>query len=62
VLLLARGLGYRLAEIGVSWHDVPGSKISIVRDSWKMATGLWNMRRRVARRISQCSDGAATGK
>jgi len=53
VLLLARGLGYKLAEIGISWHDVPGSKICLWRDSWKMATGLWNIRRRVARRISQ---------
>ena len=61
VLLLARCLGYRVAEIGISWHDVPGSKVRLLRDSWKMATGLWNMRRRVACLIAAgaCSSDAA---
>jgi dolichyl-phosphate beta-glucosyltransferase len=52
VLLLARNLGYSVAEVGISWHDVPGSKVCLWRDSWKMAKGLWNIRRRVARQTS----------
>jgi dolichyl-phosphate beta-glucosyltransferase len=58
VLLLARSLGYRLAEVGVSWREVPGSKVRLVRDSWKMATGLWSMRHRVARLVAAASRSA----
>jgi dolichyl-phosphate beta-glucosyltransferase len=62
VLLLARCLGYRLAEIGVSWRDIPGSKVHLLCDSWKMATGLWSMRRRVARLVPAASRSTEAGK
>ena len=49
VLLLARKLGYSTVEVGVAWHDTPGSRLSLLRDSAKMALGLTTIRRKVNR-------------
>ncbi|KAK1953564.1 family 2 glycosyl transferase [Colletotrichum sublineola] len=32
--------GIRVAEVPVDWHEVPGSKLSVISDSIKMAIGL----------------------
>lgn len=32
--------GIRVAEVPIGWHEVPGSKMSLVRDSVTMAIGL----------------------
>jgi dolichyl-phosphate beta-glucosyltransferase len=61
VLLLAHRLGFRVTEVGISWHDVPGSKVCLWRDSWKMAAGLPTMHRQVARLIAESSRGAQAG-
>ena len=45
VLVLARGLGYRIAEIPVVWCDVRPSRLRIFRGSWGMAKDLWRIRR-----------------
>lgn len=47
ILAMAARLGYTPAEVAVSWADIPGSKVRIVRDSWKMLRGLWQVRRAV---------------
>jgi dolichyl-phosphate beta-glucosyltransferase len=57
-LLVSQRLGYRLTEVGISWHDVPGSKMCLWRDSWKMAAGLPMMQRRVARLVASDSPGS----
>ncbi len=44
VLALAHQLGYRIAEIPVSWKDVPGSKVRFLRDGWRMFRGLWSLK------------------
>jgi len=44
LLALAHRLGYRIAEVPVSWRDVPGSKVRLVHDGWKMLLGLWALR------------------
>ncbi len=46
ILYLAERLGYRVVEIPVNWRDVPGSKVHLVRDSWRMFLGLWQIRHR----------------
>jgi dolichyl-phosphate beta-glucosyltransferase len=43
VLLLARRLGYRVAEVGVTWRDVPDSKVRLVRDGVRMVSGLYRL-------------------
>ena len=43
-LYLARRLGYRIAEVPVSWIDDPASKVNPVVDSLKMAADLARIR------------------
>lgn len=46
VELLARAqrAGLKIAEVGVSWRDVPGSKIRLIRDSIGMWRGLHKLK------------------
>lgn len=37
----------RVIEFPVDWRDVPGSKVSLLRDSWRMAREVFKIRRRV---------------
>lgn len=48
LLAVANRLGLRVEEVAVSWADVPGSKVSLARDGWKMARGLWKLRARIS--------------
>ena len=56
ILYVALALRYRVAEVPVTWTEVPGSKIDLVRDSLRMARdiacvrlaylgGLWRLPR-----------------
>lgn len=45
-LLLARALGYAVAEVPVTWRHVPGSKVRVFRDGWKMFKFMWSLRER----------------
>jgi dolichyl-phosphate beta-glucosyltransferase len=45
VLLLARKLGYRVAEVPVVWCDSPPSRVRMVRSSWRMLGELLRIRR-----------------
>jgi dolichyl-phosphate beta-glucosyltransferase len=48
LLYVAERLGYRVLEVPVNWHEVPGSKVRLIRDSWRMLIGLWAIRHRHA--------------
>lgn len=45
VLHLAQRLGLRVDEIGVSWHEVAGSKVRLFRDSRRMLHEIARIRR-----------------
>jgi dolichyl-phosphate beta-glucosyltransferase len=45
VLVLARAVGYRVAEIPVVWCDVRPSRLRIFKGSWSMLKDLWRIRR-----------------
>jgi glycosyltransferase involved in cell wall biosynthesis len=47
LLLLALKEGVKVIEFPVNWHDVPGSKVSLLRDSWKMALEVEAIRNRI---------------
>jgi dolichyl-phosphate beta-glucosyltransferase len=49
ILVWAHRLGYRIAEVPVSWRDVPGSKVRLLRDGWAMLRGLLRLRRALGR-------------
>lgn len=48
LLLLLMNLGCRVVEFPVDWRDVPGSKVSLLRDSWRMALEVMRIQKRVA--------------
>ena len=43
-LYLARKLGYRIAEVGIRWHHVEGSKVRFFRDAGRMLATLLQIR------------------
>ncbi len=49
LLALAHRQGYRVVEIPVSWHEVPGSHLSLTRESLRILFGLQRIRRRLRR-------------
>lgn len=44
VLFAARQRGYRIVEVPIPWYYYPGSRVSIVRDSWVMFSDLFRIR------------------
>ncbi len=51
-MVWAQEIGYNIAELPVCWADVPGTKVRLFRDSWKMLRGLLRIRR-LSKRIHQ---------
>jgi dolichyl-phosphate beta-glucosyltransferase len=47
VLAIARQRGFTITEIGIPWYYNPGSKISVLGQSWRMFIDLLNIRRNV---------------
>jgi dolichyl-phosphate beta-glucosyltransferase len=45
ILLRVNKLGCAIIEMPVTWSAMPGSKISVLRDSWKMFTDVIRIRR-----------------
>ncbi len=64
LLLWARELGYRIAEAPVRWQDMPGSKVRLLRDGWRMLLGLARLRRALRARLTalQVRQGLSTSK
>jgi dolichyl-phosphate beta-glucosyltransferase len=52
LLILAQHSGLAIAEIGVDWTDMPGSKVRFFRDPWSMALGLWRLQKQKRRELS----------
>lgn len=44
-LAIARNLGYHITEVPITWHYKPGSRLNIVKDSWRMFRELLQIRR-----------------
>jgi dolichyl-phosphate beta-glucosyltransferase len=44
VLFVAQRRGYKIKEIPVSWHDVPGTKVRLVRDALNSLANLARIR------------------
>jgi len=47
LLVLARRLGYRVAEVAVQWTDMPGGHLSLARQGANVLIELWRLRRRL---------------
>jgi len=46
---VADRLGYCITEVPVTWSEMAGSKVRLLRDSWRMFRGLWRIRRSLRR-------------
>jgi dolichyl-phosphate beta-glucosyltransferase len=53
LLTLAARLGLGIAEVPVEFRDVPGSKVALVADSWRMFVGLSRLRRDLPQRLAE---------
>jgi dolichyl-phosphate beta-glucosyltransferase len=49
VLVMAQRQGYRVAEVPINWSHQPGSRVSLVFDSARMAYDLFTIRAHAAR-------------
>ena len=47
LLVLAERFGYQVAEVGVNWTDVAGGHFRPAREFYRVASGLWRLRRRL---------------
>lgn len=56
ILFIARLLGYKVVEVPIHWHYSPNSKISVVRDSFKMGADLITIRLNALRGIYTSHD------
>lgn len=45
LLVIARRRGYSISEVGIPWYYDPGSKINVLRHSWRMFLDLLTIRR-----------------
>ena len=45
LLYVARLRGYRIVELPIPWYFSPESKVSVVRDAFKMALDILRIRR-----------------
>ncbi|HSB66400.1 MAG TPA: glycosyltransferase, partial [Anaerolineales bacterium] len=56
ILFIARLLGYKVIEIPIHWHHDPHSKISVVRDSFKMGMDILTIRLNALRGVYTTPD------
>lgn len=47
ILAIARKLGYKTKEIGVTWYDNPHSTVHPLRDGLRMVADSWRVRRNI---------------
>jgi dolichyl-phosphate beta-glucosyltransferase len=47
ILSLASRQGMQVSEVPVTWQEMPGSKVSLWRDSWRMLCGLFRIREKL---------------
>lgn len=57
VLHVARRLGLRVLELPIEWHYRDQSRVSPVRDSFRMLRDVWKIRRNSARGVYDRRDG-----
>jgi dolichyl-phosphate beta-glucosyltransferase len=61
LLLLARQAGYRVAEVAIDWHEVPGGHLRPIAELPRIVAGLWRLRRqfgceRVVSQVAKAAD------
>lgn len=47
ILAVARKLGYRIKEVGITWYDNPHSTVSPIKDGLRMIGDSWQIRKNI---------------
>ena len=45
ILFIGQKLGYNIIEVPITWYYMPGTRLNIIKDSLKMASDLFTIRR-----------------
>jgi len=51
LLAIARHLGYKILEVGITWYDDPHSTVNPIKDGMRMIKDSWQVRKNLARGI-----------
>ncbi|MFA6963898.1 MAG: dolichyl-phosphate beta-glucosyltransferase [Patescibacteria group bacterium] len=51
VLAIAKKLGYKIKEEGITWHDDPHSTVNPLKDGLKMIVDSWKIRQNLQKKI-----------
>lgn len=51
ILFIARQRGYTICELGIPWYFNPDSRVSVLRDSWRMLLDILSIRRKARRGV-----------
>ena len=47
ILAIARKLGYKIKEVGITWYDDPHSTVNPIKDGLRMIQASWEVRRNI---------------
>jgi dolichyl-phosphate beta-glucosyltransferase len=47
ILAIARSLGYKIKEVGITWYDDPHSTVNPIKDGLRMIKDAWTVRKNV---------------
>lgn len=47
ILAIARSLGYKIREVGITWYDDPHSTVNPIKDGLRMIKDAWTVRKNV---------------
>lgn len=49
LLAVARHLGYKIEEVGITWYDDPHSQVNPIKDGLRMIKDAWQVRKNMSR-------------
>lgn len=47
ILAIARMLGYKIKEVGITWYDDPHSRVNPIKDGLRMIKDAWTVRKNI---------------
>ncbi len=47
ILAIARHLGYKITEVGITWYDDPHSQVNPIKDGLRMIKDAWQVRKNI---------------
>lgn len=51
ILAIARSLGYKIREVGITWYDDPHSTVNPIKDGIRMIKDAWQVRKNIKARM-----------